>query len=131
MCVCRFPFASRSTHFSEAISYESPPCLNVSKSFDFIACEKDVLWLLSRYENAELRHILRFCVFANLDFMFTAYESDIQIRAFGVLSRFAGAMESLNQAACSSRYIMLIITAVCAVLCRNRKFLVWSINMRC
>lgn len=40
---------------------------NVSKSFDFIACEKDVLWLLS-LTNAELRHILRFSAICKFRF---------------------------------------------------------------
>lgn len=35
---------------------------SVSKSFDFIACEKDVLWLLLSLTNVELRHILRLSV---------------------------------------------------------------------
>ena len=50
-------------------------CL-VSKSFDFIACEKDVLWLLLSLTNAELRHILRFSV-CKFKFYVRVY-SDIQ-----------------------------------------------------
>lgn len=61
------PTHSRDIHFT--IYDPSLSALNVSKTFDFIACEKDVLWLLSPTKIAELRHILRFCVFENLDFM--------------------------------------------------------------
>lgn len=64
--LCEDAFYYISAQISTSISFHSdlPSVLNVSKSFDFIACEKDVLWLLSSslLRIAELRHILRFCI---------------------------------------------------------------------
>lgn len=77
------------------------------------------------YENCGIASHIKILCICKFRF-YAAYETDIQIRTFRVLSRFAGAMESLIQPldACSCRYIMLIIAAVCALRNRNHEFLV-------